>query len=184
MTLPTISLADPGLLREQLVVDGAWVGQGEIAVTDPATGDVLGHVPSADAALKQCTVKLELSPNLPSVEGDRIHLQQVILNLIMNALEAMTKQAAPKRLVTVRTRTSDDGEVMITVADSGAGIDPANQPYLFDPFFTTKPNGMGMGLAICHQIIEAHKGRVRAENQTEGGALFTVTLPARTGQAA
>jgi PAS domain S-box-containing protein len=147
---------------------------------NPLVQDVFRLV-SADAALRQTVVQLDLAPDLPGVEGDRIHLQQVVLNLIMNALEAMGAQSAPKRVVMVSTRRGEDGTVRLCVADSGPGISEASLPLLFDPFFTTKPNGMGMGLAICHRIIEAHAGRIRAENRAEGGALFTVTLPARAG---
>lgn len=150
---------------------------------NPLVQDVFRLV-SADAALRQTVVQLDLAPDLPCVEGDRIHLQQVVLNLIMNALEAMTGQSASRRLVTVSTRGDEDGTIRLSVADSGPGIDGASLPLLFDPFFTTKPNGMGMGLAICHRIVEAHAGRIRAENRPEGGALFIVTLPGRASATA
>lgn len=148
---------------------------------NPLVEDVFRLV-SADAALRQTIVHLDLAPALPCVEGDRIHLQQVVLNLIMNALEAMAAQSAQKRSVTVSTRSEGD-KVLVCVADSGPGIEESILPSLFDPFFTTKPNGMGMGLAICHRIVEAHAGRIRAENRPGGGALFTVTLPARPAPA-
>ncbi|HTL72746.1 MAG TPA: ATP-binding protein [bacterium] len=134
----------------------------------------------AEAALRQTTVALELTRQLPLVEGDRIHLQQVFLNLILNAMEAMTKHSTVKRAIMVRTRHTSEGEVEISVADSGPGIEPASLPRLFEPFFTTKESGMGMGLAICQRIIEAHAGRIRAENLPAGGAIFHVTLPAQT----
>jgi C4-dicarboxylate-specific signal transduction histidine kinase len=125
------------------------------------------------------TVALELSSDLPLVAGDRIHLQQVFLNLILNAMEAMTKHSGPEQQITVRTRHRESA-VEISVADSGSGIELACLPRLFEPFFTTKPNGMGMGLAICQQIVEAHAGRIHAENQPAGGAIFTVTLPVKS----
>ena len=138
--------------------------------------DVLRLV-SADAALRRITINLELSAGLPVVQGDRIHLQQVVLNLILNAMEAMAKSSAGERRITVRTRQTSDDDVEISVTDSGPGIELPILPRLFEPFFTTKQNGMGMGLAICHRIVEAHAGRIRAENQPAGGAVFHVTLP-------
>lgn len=143
--------------------------------------DVLRLV-SADAALRRVAVTLELAPNLPLIEGDQIHLQQVLLNLILNAMEAIDKHPNGIRRVVVQTRCPTDRAVEISVADSGPGIEPGNLPHLFDAFFTTKPNGMGMGLAICQQIAEAHSGKIRAENQPEGGAIFRFTLPAAVGK--
>lgn len=143
---------------------------------NPLVEDVLRLV-GADAALRRVAINLELSPQLPSVKGDRIHLQQVFLNLILNAMEAMASQPDGKRQITVRTGGAGGDAVEISVADSGPGIDPAILPRLFDPFFTTKQNGMGMGLAICQRIVEAHSGHIRAENQPNGGAIFYVRLP-------
>ena len=143
---------------------------------NPLVEDVLRLV-SADAALRRITINLELSAGLPVVQGDRIHLQQVVLNLILNAMEAMAKSSAGERRITVRTRQTSDDDVEISVTDSGPGIELPILPRLFEPFFTTKQNGMGMGLAICHRIVEAHAGRIRAENQPAGGAVFHVTLP-------
>lgn len=144
---------------------------------NPLIGDVLRLV-SADAALRRITVALELAPNLPLIAGDRIHLQQVLLNLILNAMEAIDQHPNGNRRVVVRTSCPGDRAVEISVLDSGPGIEPGNLPHLFEAFFTTKPSGMGMGLAICRQIIEAHSGRIHAENCPDGGAVFRVTLPA------
>jgi PAS domain S-box-containing protein len=135
---------------------------------------------NTDATTRRITVVLELSPHLPLVEGDRIHLQQVFLNLILNAMEAMARNQTERRQITLQTRHTGQGQLEISVADSGPGIEPASLPRLFEPFFTTKQNGMGMGLAICRRIIEAHAGHIRAENQPAGGAIFYVTLPAKT----
>jgi len=146
---------------------------------NPLVEDVLRLV-SADAALRRITIVLELSAGLPVVQGDRIHLQQVVLNLILNAMEAMAKSATGERRITMRTRQTSDADVEISVTDSGPGIELPILPRLFEPFFTTKQNGMGMGLAICHRIVEAHAGRIRAENQPAGGAVFHVTLPVGT----
>jgi signal transduction histidine kinase len=145
---------------------------------NPLVEDVFRLV-SADAAMRRITVNLDLSPDLPKVAGDRIHLQQMLLNLILNAMEAMIKSSTRKSEIAVRTRQLADGSVEISVTDSGPGIRPDNLPRLFEPFFTTKQNGMGMGLAICHRIVEAHSGCIRAENQPAGGAVFCVTLPVK-----
>ena len=117
-----------------------------------------------------------------AVEGDRIHLQQVLLNLVMNAMEAMAKQPPEKRRLMVRTRRASDGGVEVSVADSGHGIEPADLPRIFEPFFTTKQSGIGMGLAIARKMVEAHHGRIWAENHPAGGAVFRVTLPAPEGK--
>jgi len=132
---------------------------------------------SADAALRKIGISAELTPGLPPIRGDRIHLQQVLLNLILNAMEAMSKQPPERRRLTVRTSRTDDSAVELSVADSGPGIQPENLPRLFEPFFTTKESGIGMGLSISRKIVEAHHGRIWAENNPAGGAVFRVSLP-------
>ena len=111
------------------------------------------------------------------MRGDRVHLQQVLLNLTINAMEAMAKYPPEKRRLTVRTMVNGDNTVEMLVSDSGDGIAPDKLPRLFEPFFTTKPNGMGMGLSIARTIIEAHRGHIRAENNGSGGATFHIALP-------
>lgn len=133
---------------------------------------------SAKAADSKTTVISELSPHLPPVSGDRIQLQQVLLNLILNAVDAMAEQPSEKRSIVVRANPNDDNTVELSVQDSGPGIDPTRLPRLFEPFFTTKQSGIGMGLTICRRIVEAHHGRIWAENHLAGGAIFRVTLPA------
>lgn len=135
-----------------------------------------------DAALRKTVISVELSPQLPMVRGDRVHLQQVLLNLTMNALEAMASQAPEKRRLTLRTSLNGNSTAEITVTDSGHGIKPDKLERLFDPFFTTKPDGMGMGLSIARRIIEAHRGRISTEANAWGGATFRVTLPVATGE--
>jgi signal transduction histidine kinase len=144
-----------------------------------AVDDVFRLV-SADAALRKTAIVAELSPWLPAVRGDRVHLQQVLLNLIMNAMEAMDKQPPEQRRLVVRTSHNGNGAVEVTVTDSGPGLEPDKLARLFDPFFTTKPNGLGMGLSISRKIIEVHHGRIWAENQAAGGAAFRFTLPIAT----
>jgi len=106
-----------------------------------------------------------------------VHLQQVPLNLIMNAMKAMAKQPPEKRRLEVRTRRASDGGVEVSVTDSGHCIEPDNLPHLFEPFFATKQSGIGMGLAIARKIVDAHHGRIWAENNPGGGAAFRISLP-------
>jgi two-component system sensor kinase FixL len=144
--------------------------------------DVL-QVISGDAALRNMALQADLAPALPKILGDRVHLQQVLLNLILNSMDAMAGQPRERRRLAVRTRLDAAGAVELTVMDFGHGIDPEKFPRLFEPFFTTKPNGMGMGLSISNTIIEAHRGRISAENNASGGATFHVTLPVVSGGA-
>ena len=109
--------------------------------------------------------------------GDRVQLQQVVLNLILNGLDAMRDSVAGHRTLVLRTARDGPGAVEVTVQDSGAGIEQADLDHIFDPFYTTKADGLGMGLAIVRSMVEAHGGRVGARNNPEGGATFSVTLP-------
>jgi len=119
----------------------------------------------------------ELHAGVPLVGGDRVQLQQVILNLVMNAIESTASvDAEPKRLL-IQSNLSGPGEIRVSVRDTGPGIDRAHLDRLFAPFFTTKPQGIGMGLPISRSIIEAHGGRLWAENNEPRGAVFHFTLP-------
>ena len=127
----------------------------------------------------QVEAQTELAADLPSVLGDRVQLQQVLLNLIMNALEAMSSITGD-RMLTIKSRHLKAREsVTIAVRDSGVGLGPQGAKRLFDAFFTTKPQGMGMGLSICHNIIESHGGHLTGANNVDRGATFEFTLPAR-----
>jgi two-component system sensor kinase FixL len=132
---------------------------------------------SGDAALKKTSISAELMPGLPLIMGDRIHLQQVLLNLMLNGFDAMSSLPQEKRRLVVRTSRSTEGGVEVMVVDSGTGVLPEKLPHLFEPFYTTKTNGMGMGLSIARTIIEAHRGRISAENNITGGATFRFLLP-------
>jgi C4-dicarboxylate-specific signal transduction histidine kinase len=124
------------------------------------------------------TVTLSLAQGLPSVAADRTQLQQVLVNLAVNAIQAMVGAGAAIRELGLRSEATDAG-VRVSVSDSGPGIPPDDLPRLFQSFFTTKQGGMGMGLPICRSIIETHGGTLDAENNPEGpGARFTFTLPA------
>jgi signal transduction histidine kinase len=121
---------------------------------------------------------LELTPHAPPVFGDRVQLQQVVLNLVMNGIEAMTHVSdRPRRLVISSTLTAS-GQVEARVSDAGTGVAATDLTRLFDPFFTTKPTGMGMGLSVSRSIVESHGGRLWASNNAGPGATFHFTLPA------
>lgn len=125
---------------------------------------------------RKATLTLDLAPALPAVLGDRTQLQQVVVNLAMNALQAMAN--APRRDLTIRAQTDGPEQIRVTVEDSGPGVPEADLPRLFDSFFTTKAAGMGMGLSICRSIVERHGGAITVENIQDGGARFSFTLPA------
>jgi C4-dicarboxylate-specific signal transduction histidine kinase len=122
-------------------------------------------------------VQMDLSDDLPQVPGDRVELQQVILNLILNAIEAMsaTSEGARESLITTGKIEPDD--LLVAVRDSGPGLAPAALEHLFKAFHTTKPNGLGLGLSICRSIIEGHGGRLWASANSPRGAVFQFTLP-------
>ena len=121
--------------------------------------------------------KLALAPNLPRTFGDRVQLQQVIINLVINAVEAMESVAGRPRELTVRSGRRDPDRVFLSVTDSGVGIPDTDAERVFTPFFTTKSSGMGMGLSICRSIVEAHEGRLSASRNQEDGATFEFVLP-------
>ena len=128
------------------------------------------------------TVSHIFSPEAPQVMADRTLLHQVIVNLAVNAMQAMAQVGAAERRITVRTASLDGGSLRCSVEDSGPGIKVDHLPHLFESFFTTKESGMGMGLSICQSIIEAHGGRIEADNESvHGGARFLFTLPAAGG---
>jgi signal transduction histidine kinase len=129
----------------------------------------------ADAAKRNVAVTVTLEPDVPQVLGDRVQLQQLVLNLMLNALDAMEPvMDRPKRL-TVRSRRGDAAHVVIEIADTGVGLEDPNAA--FEPFFTTKAGGMGMGLAICRSIVAAHNGTLAAKRNDDFGTTFWFALP-------
>jgi C4-dicarboxylate-specific signal transduction histidine kinase len=122
-------------------------------------------------------LRLEAGEDLPRVLGDRVQLQQVVLNLLVNAAEALAGVDPGRRRLAVRTARDGPGGAAVEVRDSGVGLPGKDQGDLFDPFVTTKPGGMGMGLAIARSIVTSHGGRLWAEGNADGGAAFTFALP-------
>jgi signal transduction histidine kinase len=123
------------------------------------------------------SVQTDLHPDLPAIPADRVQLQQVVLNLVMNGIDAMRPITDHSRVLTVRSLLDDRHNIIVNVADSGVGLDLANRDRIFETFFTTKAEGMGMGLAISNSIIQAHHGRLWAEPGSPFGAVFSFALP-------
>jgi PAS domain S-box-containing protein len=131
-----------------------------------------------EALSHRVTLQLQLASGLPLVRGDRIQLQQVIINLVINGVQAMAMVTDRARALVIRTQRHEAGQVLVAVQDVGIGIEPENLDRLFSAFYTTKPDGMGMGLSICRSIIEAHGGRVWASRNTGPGVTFQFTIAA------
>jgi len=160
-----------GRARGDQVGDRFRLHEVELAVVERALRELAGaRQPRA-----------ELDGARPEVLGDRVHLQQVLLNLIINAMDAMADTPVPLRCVVVRTVAQPDGSVEVAVVDRGQGVAPERLPRLFDSFYTTKERGMGLGLSISKSIVEAHGGRIWAEGNAGGGATFRFTLPVSAG---
>ena len=134
----------------------------------------------AEAREKGVRMRLELAAQLPTVAVDAIQVEQVVLNLLRNAMDAMDSTAAGQRVLTVRTRQAEADTVELRVHDTGPGLSAEAAGRIFDPFFTTKPHGMGMGLSISRSIVDAHRGHLWADSPGAGGALFHMTLPSNS----
>jgi C4-dicarboxylate-specific signal transduction histidine kinase len=139
---------------------------------------------AGQASRNEVAIKLELAPELPPVLGDSIQLQQVIVNLLMNGIEAMSGVTDRPRTLRVRSESQKNGQIKVSVQDSGIGLSADVMGHLFEPFFTTRQKGMGMGLPISRSIVEAHGGKLWAESNGSGGAIFQFTLPSGDGPAA
>ena len=130
----------------------------------------------AEARRKKVGILTELDANLPAVTGDRVHVQQVVMNLILNGIEAMSSVEDRGRDLVFRTQPSEGGRVQVAVQDSGIGLDPPSGERIFDAFYTTEPGGLGMGLSISRSIVETHGGRLWATANDGPGATFQFTL--------
>jgi signal transduction histidine kinase len=154
----------------------------EMQAFDPAKlADEVLPLLRTDALARRVAMELETTPDLPLVFGDRVQLQQVLLNLILNAMDAVVDCAPDKRRVKLRIIRASNEFIAMAVIDSGHGIPLDKLESIFDPFFTTKPRGLGMGLSISRTIVEAHGGRISATNNAQGGATVSFTLPVANG---
>lgn len=138
----------------------------------------------SDLLNARVSVRTKLNPQLPGIRGDRVQLQQVLINLVVNASEAMSAMPQDSRLLDISSAVAADGGVEVRVCDSGRGLSDVQMEHLFTPFYSTKEHGLGIGLAVCQRIIEAHGGELLATNNPAGGACFRFTLPACTGNTA
>lgn len=148
-----------------------------VRLNDVATEIIRLSAPTA--ARQGVRLRLEAAPDLPEVEADEVQIEQVLLNLIRNGIDAVVEESGLRREVTVRTARLDRDTVEVSVEDSGGGADPERLRRIFEPFYTTREGGMGLGLTICQSIIENHGGRLRAANRAEGGLCLSFTLPVR-----
>jgi len=165
-----------GGLRAMLKRDTTAAGLTDVDVNDVIR--VIERIAHGDAVGHKVAVHLDLSPDIRPVKGDSIQLQQVILNLILNAFSAMSGAGLDgARCLVVRTKSIDDSNVLVEVQDSGTGITAERLESIFEPFTTSKPEGLGMGLSICRSIIERHGGTIAAANNPDRGATFSITLP-------
>jgi two-component system sensor kinase FixL len=158
----------------------AFVSRGEVARRPESVAKLIEEASAlALVGAKEHGIKvmIRIDPNLPTAEVDRVQIQQVLLNLIRNAVEAM--EAREVRELSVGTGMAD-GAVLVSVADTGGGIPPEIESKLFQPFVTTKAEGMGIGLSVCRTIVEAHGGRLWVEQRAGGGSIFRFTLPTGT----
>jgi two-component system, LuxR family, sensor kinase FixL len=140
------------------------------------------RIAHGDAMQHGVTVGLDLSPSVLPITGDTVQLQQVMLNLMLNAFGAMNESERGARRLIVRTSSMDGSNVLIEVQDSGTGIPPEKLESIFDPFITSKPEGLGMGLSICRTIVERHGGKIWAANNPDRGATFSITIPITPGR--
>lgn len=137
----------------------------------------------SEAIARRITAAVDLADDLPQTSGDSVQLQQVLLNLTMNAMEAMSSAPPAQRRITISTRHNGNGKVEVVVTDHGRGLTSNEQDHLFQPFFTTKTHGLGLGLSICSMIVKSHGGRLSVDNNPHGGATAILTLSCRSAPA-
>jgi PAS domain S-box-containing protein len=174
------------VVRADSVIGGIKVFLGKSAAhidkvdLNAVTSEVLWLL-SGDATRRGVRVRTELGADVPPVLGDHTQLQQVLLNLVLNGMEAMETVPEPQRLLTVQTARNGD-DVQVSVSDRGPGVPAEDVPRIFETFFTSKEGGMGMGLSIARSIVAAHRGRIWAEDNPRGGARFYFSVPAAKGE--
>jgi two-component system sensor kinase FixL len=169
-------------IRANEVIDRlrALVRKGEFQPQQLEASDLILEVLKLlnyDLVIHGIRVITEFSPNLPSIRADRVQLEQVLINLILNAKDAMAHSKQEARTLTVSARTVQGSFIEISVADTGGGIAPGNEEKIFEPYHTTKPQGLGLGLSLSRSIVLAHRGRLWVENLATGGAMFHCTIP-------
>lgn len=170
--------------RIQPLVEGLknYVGRRELKTAPVAPLKLIDEAASlASIARKRVGAQIQInaSADLPEIEADETAVEQVLVNLLLNGLDAVKNQAARERMLTIAACRGDDDDVVFRVSDTGEGLSEAVADQVFNRFFTTKPDGLGVGLSICQSIVEAHGGWIRAENDPAGGARFTFSLPMR-----
>jgi signal transduction histidine kinase len=132
-----------------------------------------------EAASRRIPIRTDLMQSMPLIKADRVQLQQVVLNLVMNGMDAMSEVTSTSKEILISSRKNGTNEALVAVQDYGRGIDSQILEKIFDPFFTTKSQGLGMGLSISRSIIESHEGRLWATANPMGGATFQFTIPIR-----
>jgi PAS domain S-box-containing protein len=190
MTRGSPDLAEVRDILEDIALDDRRAGEvigrlrallkkGEARMAEIDLNELVGEVRTllhSDLIRRRVSADTDLEPSLPLVLGERVQLQQVLINLVGNACDAMVGTAAHQRLVTISTSLTPEGWVQLSVRDRGDGVPEERLDRIFDAFFTTKENGLGLGLAICRSIVTAHGGRLWAENNSDGGATFQLVL--------
>ena len=190
-TEPLPNLADAREAAQRIVRDGKRAGEviariralTRKATTEKERLDLNGTIEEVVALVggeilkNRAVVRMELRDDLPAVLGDRIQLQQLVLNLLMNAIEAMSAVADRPRELAITTRSGEADQVVVAVRDSGVGLDPKSSERIFEAFYTTKPAGMGMGLSISRSIVQNHGGRLWAVANDGPGTTFQFTVP-------
>jgi signal transduction histidine kinase len=158
----------------------ALLKNGTPTKTQFSLGDMIGEIVAlthAEAERRQVSVQTRLEPNLPPLTGDRVQLQQVLMNLVINSLDALSEVAGQPRALTILAGMDSPRSICISVQDTGIGIDPQRMTEVFEPFHTTKTNGLGLGLSISRSIVEAHGGALSVLSNEGPGVTFQFTLP-------
>jgi C4-dicarboxylate-specific signal transduction histidine kinase len=174
-TIQGATRASEVIIRIRSLINKAAPERGQVQLNEIVVETVA--LAERQASRGGVSVITELDPDLPVVVGDKIQLQQVILNLMMNGIESMTVVDARQRHLVIRSVAQEGDQVCVSVEDSGVGVNAEVMPRLFEPFFTTRSQGIGMGLAISRSIVEAHGGRLWAESKVDHGSVFQFALP-------